>query len=40
MVVLTEDLAVRSIEAANAVGMSRSAWLRGLIAHHLDQEHS
>jgi len=38
MVVLTEDLAERSIEAANARGLSRSAWLRMLIESALDTE--
>lgn len=30
-VVLTEDLAQRSLAAANDAGMSRSAWVRQLI---------
>ena len=36
-VVLTGDLAARSLEAANAQGLSRSAWLRSLITSALDQ---
>lgn len=35
-VVLTEDLAARSLAAANSRGLSRSAWLRQLVQSALD----
>jgi len=37
MVVLTEDLAARSLAAANARGMSRSELVRRLLADYLDE---
>jgi len=36
-VVLTGDLAARSLAAANAQGLSRSAWLRSLITGALNR---
>jgi hypothetical protein len=38
MVVLTKDLARRSLAVANAAGLSRSAWLRHVIESALDRE--
>jgi hypothetical protein len=37
MIVMPGDLARRSIEAANARGLSRSAWLRQLIEQALSR---
>ena len=39
-VVLTRDLARRSLARANARGLSRSAWLRALIGAALEGETS
>jgi metal-responsive CopG/Arc/MetJ family transcriptional regulator len=38
MVVLTTDLAARSLEAANAAGISRSELVRQLLADYLTQD--
>lgn len=37
MVVMTEELARRSLEAANVVGLSRSELVRQLLAGYLEQ---
>lgn len=38
MVMLTEDLAARSLAAANALGLSRSALVRRLLTTYLAQD--